>query len=72
MHPNIPNSNSLHSHKRIKIYIPMKVLLALAFVADMKYSSIKKVSEHDPKIVVSRLVGLLLSTMVSWGHFVPL
>lgn len=50
----------------------MKVLLALAFVADMKYSSIKKVSEHDPKIVVSRLVGLLLSTMVSWGHFVPL
>ena len=38
------------------------MLLATAFVAGVKYSSIKKVHVHDTKIVVSWLVGLLLTT----------
>lgn len=38
------------------------MLLAPAFVVGVKYSSIKKVCVHDPKILVFWLVGLLLST----------
>jgi hypothetical protein len=52
MHPTITSSNSLHSHKRIKIYIPLIMLLVPAFVVGMKYSNIKKACVHDPKIVV--------------------
>jgi len=62
MHPIMPSSNSLHSHKRVKIYIPLMMLLAPAFVVGVKYNSIKKACVHDPKIVVFWLVGLLLST----------
>jgi hypothetical protein len=62
MHPTMPSSNSLHSYKRIKIYIPLMMLLAPAFVVGVKYSSIKKACVHDPKIVVFWLVEHLLST----------
>jgi hypothetical protein len=48
MHPTMPSSNSLHSHKRIKIYIPLMMLLAPAFVAGVKYSNVKKASVCDP------------------------